>query len=1225
MSVKKRNMKHGYAEGSGANNQMPDRYPLVSDYQMDEGIAMVSGRTGQFSPNGDNIESLAGVLANMAGKTDDRSSVPSVLSQVYTFSTTMREFANMRESHDTVKQWRGCMALLLLYPLLFPASERPVWKNVELAEHDNNPFLAQMNASLPPKALPDGIRALCLRIKHKFFPLLQMNYECLALPPAFGMEIEYCPVPWLQPINRYSKDGKLIGHLTDPIPELSCKALQMLKVSMEQLFREQHCSDVLEASNQFITDLETAIEIVKTDSTVEQTLIKGLLLRNALDLDIHVIKYEKAQVDRMSIGDLTTPHGDRYFKIHEIISELEKEAQYTVLLGEKVVAYLNETDLLWCPTPKYVAEQPEYNKLARTLISYLERQDEGKQLTRLLSYQISRLSKAKWHCPAVKALREKYPPLEDGKKSIDVVWNPKPVFKNEAALENTPFEAMRLLARIGSESDRLFADKMILFEQAKTHPPKEDDTHIWHIPTEGNKEYITLLPFGELGAKMREQYPQLQVQKSQLLSNLASLSIDIQLSFRDNVINYQAIKTYRQNVNLEIFTQERKALPSMALWPNIRSMPGEDNSWRIFYAFVFFGDIERAWEFSASVYDQFGQAVGVEQQTCRDELSKGERCRWQTFMLESRPSFTLLKHLGDTIGVVSFEDEKAEQLPNQTRELKLCFDYGTTATIGEIYDSDSKTPHRFNLYNHKMLKWFTNAVQGAVQSLERFIAPNFCWIDKDSNELTSSNTDKGAVLSLMRGFGPRQGMSMPDRPAKEMVLHLDGNIYTLKKAITPAELSQKNVRSGMKLELDDDENLRYVKTFMTQMLQFFFLICRIEGAKSIDVRYAAPLALADQIKNLEEFFESIVKELGLKTGFPDIEKPRLASESMAASAHFKELDVLNALNPNQGLIVLDIGGGTADYSFWIHKAEGKINDRAHLCCSNKLAGREMMVRVLYEMLTQRQDSLENFIMAVEDAAGLKSSSIISEWSENLRNIHSDTTNIMNVLTIYTDQLLMENPELLENLLANEKNCHRLVEVINFNIALLLWIARIIYVRQTRKFLPNKRIDTMTLCLAGNGCVYYYALPKERRDKLLKIVSLETPKQSKMVAGTDKATVSGNNELIVNVLPKNERYIKREVIRGLREKTIFAEPFKQGAEDGELNALEITEDFFRFMERYANEFPTDAASQEYELALSNPDIESNLRNRIRGIAGSITALNRGIAENISYVMNRINDR
>lgn len=1236
MAGMSRFLKNHVPKRKNAKSQLPEKYPLISDYPMDQGINMTVGKTGQFTPNGTDIESLANILKSMEGKTDDRSSIPNVRAQVYTYEITLHDFPEEEsDSKEVIEKWRGCMALLLLYPLLFPADQRPVWLKAGISANQTNTFLQQMRGSISDDSLLEAFRALCVNVKHKSYPLLQMNYDCIAIPSAFGIETDYCPIPWLKPTEKYATDGRVIGQLSNPIPELGYKALQLLNKGLQLLLESKHCENVSVATQHFIDDLETAANDAYWNSEVEQTLLKALLLRNALGLDIHVVEYTPDSVNLIDNGSIASQGPSlRYAKVRKVIDTLQSEAQYAVLLGKKVVAYLNSTDLLWCPTPKLVAEQQEYADLYALLYRHIDQLENGIELTNLLRYQVHRLASHPWNSPALIALQSKYQPLPEGKKNISISWKPRPVAKDEVGLERTPFSPMRLLARIGSTSDKLFADKMMLFEQRKSQASSEKNLNIRKLPsTDNSKEYITFTPLGELGAKMFHQYRQLEIDMEKRENAADALSVRVNLCYRDNIVNYIATRDYVLNKNLEIYQRDNFDFPSVALWPNVQSNPRDTSAWRIFYAFVMFHLSEEAWDLRASAYDYDGNLIDDTQQTCHDEQNVDGRRRWQTFASSSRPSFILFRNRGDIFGMLSFDDTNAKILPDQTRDLILCFDYGTTSTIGEVYDPERKISHRFNLRdardpeNFNMLKWYTNGAEGVLPASERFIAQNFCSIPADADQTQSSSKEKGAVLSLLRCFGAVQGKDFPDRPADQMVLHLDGNIYTMKESIDPEDLRKQNVRSSMKLALQDDENQRCVKTFITQMLQFFFLICRMEGARTVDVRYAAPLALSDgDVARLENFFEDIVRDLGTQTGFANIDKPKLASESMAVGAHFKGLRELNTLDPDRGMIVLDIGGGTSDYAFWIRKPGGMIDERSQLYCSNKLAGREMMVRVLYEFLRSNPDNMEKFITAVEDAATPQQMTTINAWTTNLRRLHSDTADVLNVLTIYVDQLLTNNPGLLEKLLADDKHCQRLIEVISFNIALLLWIARIIYVRQSSITPSAKGSRNMTLCLAGNGCIYYYALPQKRRNALLEIVSLNqsaTPPNAPTKPIRHSKATSGAVQM--SVLDKNNRDIKCEVVNGLRDNSIFPDKFKQGTTPYHLNAAEVEEDFFSFMSRYAQKFPKDTASQEFIKASNNQDIETNLRNMIRNSSGSISDLNQHISEDIAYTMNRISVR
>lgn len=1165
------------AERRNGTANVPKRFPLISDYDAENGISLVPGEPGKFTPYLTSIKSLGNVMHEMEGRTDHRASIPDVYAQLQAVRSTVKEYYTDvgMEQYDAITQWRGAVALLLLYPYLFLKKDMPEWvSNPIMPDHipaEKSLFLHFWRSCVGNERNTQ-FTALCVRKKKDCYPLLMAHKDCLAIPVAYGVESNCCTLPWLE--KRASMDDSLCT-FTDPISQLGMVALKKLYADLRELVDARKCTEVLGAAREYLAAIEKELSERQTQEAyaVETVLLIALLLRNAIPYDLHVVKrnavsYKSAFLDGSGELDFHDASG-----ILERIRPGENDATYSVILNGQLVAHLDEEHLLWCPTPLAVNGSEAFQNLKAQLQKALTTTQEKDKLLLVLKYQLERLQRSfrvEDAYPYLGMLHDRLCQVAKLMSDVSVEWKPISRKDGEVVFKEEAFKPFRLISPAHGDPQTLFADNALgitCMNMDPNHPAEYGSTH-----SADGAGMIVPPPLGVFGAKVRYAAEPNNVK---VYTHATENEVKVTLEIKDDLLKYLAQKSYREESGFLRMPKFSIPMPSVAVWPDVDDSVRKQ--WKVYYTFVVFHYSEESESMDADVYDVDGNRVGNEKKTSHGEANEEMHRRWQTFDVGNKPAFVALKYKGKTAGVIPLSQELTQEFGSEEHLGILSVDFGTTSTIGMLRPVEDMRCQEICIEPGR-LKWILNSTDGDPIADSVFI----------SGALGLHQTPINTVFSLFQLFDKRQD-GLPDRAADVTELHLDGNLYYVAEN-TELVANRDRVLARIKTRLHEKNVESYAAAYLKQVLQFYFLKCRIEHYTSIAFRYAYPLAFSgDEQIRLKRIFEETAKTVATQTGIK-LTAVQSCSESMAVAAFFKKESALNPLNARRGIMVLDIGGGTSDFSFWVQNPladENVINQS--VCYSCRIAGIEMLSVYLADQL-KKPKGLAWLIDDLKEENATARDPFVEKWLAQLQQLSMTTSNLLDAVTLYTDQFMKQKQEFLQAVFAQQK-CKRLREAITLDMALLFWLANLIYVGKMRG--TNETGETasgLLLCLAGNGSRIYRALPQETQEQLL--------------------SVAAEAGIAIFQPGKRTGWEKTEVVKGLA--WLSNAEFK--AEEESARHLDITstqsvcDDFHAFMKKYIETFPEEKPALKMKETLEDERKSSRFFHDFEDAAKTIPKLN-----------------
>lgn len=1156
-SDKKRKIKDG---------PVSDLYPLLSDYQI-KNHGLPEGIAGEFTVQSDICGGIATVLEGMYGRTDHRASIPHVYSQQKAFQVTIGGYDPSYDAPEAMKPWRGALALMLLYPFLFLEKQMPVWRTNHDSFQDGNIFSDVLKSFLSREesGVMDQFTALCAVDGNHVYPLLQADKQCLAVPAAYGIESRYLTLPWLT-----LPEGQPTQSFTDPIEHLGQTALRKLQSMLESLCDHKKCSGALPAVKAYCEDIRYARKrrLAKPDKgySVEITLLKALLLRNAIVTDIHVIRRSPASLDSVILGEDSVSESSMASELLKDIFPKEEHGKYSVVLGDKLVAHIDMENLLWCPTPYAVAETEEYNDLKAALDNALN----NKLLRRLLVYQVKTLyEKYKQpNNPLLAAIKQELgeefsrPILED----LSIPWALTCIIPGETDFDEIAFHSLQLKSFAKGDPDTFFADQLMGIEA------DDIDSALERLMiSESNNEGMPVMYFRPLGAyggmvysarrnrhiKMRFEHPDTQ-------------QIKVVVEARENHILYTQEKIYTSDINCQIMPNNNLPFPSIGIWPNIDDSLRKQ--WKAYYAIISFSPSRFASLFDTDVYDIDGNKVSDTKKTSHGETLGELYRRWQVFDVGNQPSFALFKYKGTSVGTISLESSNADQFGTSESNGKLCVDFGTTSTMGILRKDHDDKSIQMSLEDTR-LEWILNEIDGRQISTRVFINTAFAlW-----------QAHGCALFSLFQTFPPEQDNGLPTRNKDVCSLHLDGNMYFLANDAVPSAQNDR-IQTRMKTKLlSSDNTARYVFAYLRQIFQFYFLRCRLEQVTSVTLHCAYPLAFQEKEKELlRSLFEKAANTASAETGVT-VKSLIYKSESLAVGQYFAHRNALTALDVRKGIMVLDIGGGTSDFSFSINRP-GTNDFESLLCSSCHLAGWKMLSQFIQHCI--RNGSITDFIDDLRTINIPDRQNFMTRWLDQLRLLSVATENLDSIVTLCMDQFMKQNNDVLR-VAFDSGRCVALRENLTLCLGLLFWLARLIYAEHTLRHAPAAQVNRMDLCLAGNGSILYRILPDDVCMKLQRLVSA--------------------TRMTVTVEDAIEEQYKTEVAEGL----IYVHASDNDSRNSNrvLNADDTCDDFLAFMTSYIHLFPDEQPSLRMQRLIDGADELSVFKAELKKHAVSMQMLSR----------------
>lgn len=1121
---------------SGTRDDALSVYPLLSGIDMSEGFGTNAGVPGKFSPTANSIGDLRTVLNDMVGKTNNRESIPSPFSQTEAFWITLTFYPV--EGVDIIQQWRGALCLAVLYPLLFNEPHRLAWK--QGADRTNNAFIELVEHCKGNHNT--RLWALCAQDAGRTYPILYCDDRCGVVPVAYGIEKRTCTLPWLtyrnaedMAIASEKADMDNVGLFADPLKCLSLGQLRLLLEGVRKLrgslpllkmqpavnpaaslepeanpeggrTNQKDSTEIAVAVTAFEAEIRDKIEDYQQNNPfaeLERTLLKALMLRNVLDCGLHVVypQRERSEQDAATEGTqaeaTVSPSAQpgttqqvppiRRPQLCSFAKDICQGIDKLVVLNGQIVGYLDAEDVLCSINPSMLELNHDYKNIREKLTV------QANRFASLERYQKERLLA---NFPNAAILR-----YENGAADQDMLaqplameWVPVRALDNEVDLASpeqalaapSVFAALALVVFSKKETDTIFSQQL-MYTQSNTplkYGHKEDHQYLHLQEVKGLSDskwswYYLFLPAGLFGIDILLTYGRVALDCS-VVPLPSSEGIQATFTVQDAGLLYSISHTYQGS---ELLPFEPPKLPCMALWADVQdTRPDRENAWRLHYLFVCFIYDTDSLDFDVHAYGQSGKEVSND---CREGQTHSDgplTLWWRNHCFTEAPGYAVFTHNNRSCGAIILQhlhgNTATEVLYRGVKKIKLAIDFGTTCTLAYI-QTDPTVPASPAVLDDSHLTWLVNGVEGNLYATRYFFSRTLCLVNKE----------KPAVLSVIRRFGCAiaAGRDVTDN------VHIDGNIFFLNESNAYVDRNVL-VRGGFKIlfgssprfsTLTVEQYQADTKLFLKQLLHMYFLLCRKRDGVEVDVYFAVPLALErDDRMKLLKVFREITQGVAQAAGYvlgTDVHV-YTTTESLAVGAFFNGKTQLFNTNP-KGILAMDIGGGSTDYSLWRRTTE---SPSAYRCASNRLAGHEIFSRFLISSLG-RKYAKDKFILALRDANGINAVD-----TTNLANLVDQLDTMLQPKTVdntevdrLTDQLFLQYPEAMKNAFRDNR-CKILMEVISLEIGLLCWVGGLLYMGYLQHGKSFTTHEHIMLCMAGNGTNYYYLLEDRRQKALLTV-------------------------------------------------------------------------------------------------------------------------------------------
>ncbi|MDD3920934.1 MAG: hypothetical protein PHO41_07185, partial [Eubacteriales bacterium] len=520
-------------------------------------------------------------------------------------------------------------------------------------------------------------------------------------------------------------------------------------------------------------------------------------------------------------------------------------------------------------------------------------------------------------------------------------------------------------------------------------------------------------------------------------------------------------------------------------------------------------------QYRAQVYDVSGQCLTPPKAHAITMDRDKAHYIWQTQASTHRPSLCSFSLDGQNLGCILFD--RPEPLKPATGTAVLAVDFGTTSTTGAMrLSSHANAAIVAPAFPSSVLHWVMNEQEGSKWSLEQFVADRF-------NTLDSHGVASPFFTSIARFSSAADGVAPNSIAAPDNELFQDGHIYYFGKNDTSADNLMGSQRF-FSLKLKDIGDIRTlsgsnVSLFLQQVLETYMLFCRMQGATVSEVRFAYPLAFnPDKQKQFRDNVEALVTRIAPQVGSPGC-KVFSTSESQAVSAYFCAQRGIMQGVAEQGVITLDIGGGTSDYSFC------RVNPQQTLCyCySNYLAGHLMLGEYAYSCKKRSHlGALNWYFNGCREVAEHATNDNDKQEIKKLK-VALDSKEALNKenFIFYIERFISLNPDLYRSLLLTDDFKDQYTLLL-FELTLLLWFG---YLLGTQ---PWAAFGHTPVCihLGGNGAHLYDMLKPEDLDAICALIP--TPGGVRLVKDINqfrkREVAEGllQNEDLLTVKPETEQ-------------------------------------------------------------------------------------------------------
>lgn len=1099
------------------------------------------------------------IVGKLSGDCTRRESLPTVLAQEELFKLCIQNYGERKDEGAPaiiVEQWKGAVAARLLDEDIFlfspiekkaftftkpAAADAPGKKNAAAKEERAVSFRDCVCQSLGDEEKTWVACCVLESQMNRRLPLYQESDDLIAIPAANLSALPRVKandvtllsvIPWL---TSQDKDDRAI-RFRDPLPYLEKHQLKRLCDHLKQFQTDHPDSRYKMAMERFQEEIllyqkTGSQELEKACRELEEKLFFALSLRDALKCTLTVkehrgqfyVLYKDTPLVSLSESELFVPHHPcAYFQ-----SELQTELYSAIDEALQHAACYRRAQSV---AEKWL-RRGEY-RIARAVRDTPERKDAAQ------GSEIPVMLKPRYFDQPDCQLPE---PFSDfNYQAVPALRYPKDFYAQWVMLFTPPANKAEAVS-LYHLADR-FHEWYTVYDanDADAKPKPSQKQALLPLGTEGAH---CLLPGGAYHmSKNRSENISVVLEQS-------GEAIRIRISFVVDGATYSLSHSYENRVH-EVSRQD--AL-TVGVWPDYIEDNRGQSLWNKYYTYLYYPDKKHTYHARAHYADG-----GSDQQGQVKEMSYAfgpfhALDNWSIIRSPCFPLFIELIYDNDIVGVMPCFPRSTHQC-NNTHAL-LAIDFGMSATVSALVPNDANQKKDSQLSGGftgtSDIQWQFNPEVGIGNVYRHFIG-EFLGVTGEKNA-------NGSMFTLVRRF---------DTDNKPGADHLrpydDGNIEFVGDENIPTYDS--HVFAGLKMANQSERRNAHAGLFLRQALEMYFYRCCQEGATSVDVRFAYPIAMDTLTRDLlSRQFSEICGELSRDTGLKVMSLSR-TSESRAVQTYFHKGRSNDRMDIAWGstVVTMDIGGGTTDFSI-MRQTKDPARDAIADYHSTTLAGNAMFAHRLFDnpAFTELKERLDKEAAegssSERDAAGANDADAANE-ALYLRRQH---------FCLLIDQKLRLGDEELSRMIRDEQSA--IHQPLIFQLCLLFWYATMLY----RKAQPELAAEQtarpqLFICVAGNGSSFYRCQSDEIKAKIQKTIGITN----------------------VRLQFKESSEQKMEVVHGLllMDKSELDEVALQDAEPSASNQSKradnqqpaspyggekICDAFFAFLRQYVKQFSGDA--------------------------------------------------
>lgn len=1126
---------------------------------------------GQFFWIGAGDSALMKVANALKGECISRESIPSVLAQEILFELCVDSYGKNSQEGDhldtlqsealkqIVSQWKGTVAAHLLLDDLIKGLDDEIYvENIRYSTDANS----MMSARVLPhenqfvKSMIDAIDSrtpkswdVCLisrKPRGKKLPLFQLSPKTIVIPPADLNEFAESDgrstwlkcIPWLKVADEEQADDNPMIRFHDPLPFLNNSQLEKLLDLLKDIKNESSCK-CKQAVQRFISDIEAHRDISGPGESImraEACILAALLLRDALSMHLPIRRIDDRLYVTMNGTPIAFLSEDKIIELHNPSSYLNDPEFNFEALYSQVMPLLEQKACY-----EHVYEMLQ-NKLSLTFTDHKGRRIDSPAVATLKKY----LHDNGWkrHEAMISAVLK----LNNGQDDDELTGEILSCF------------AYRFVPPLDKTLD-FFSQKIVCFKAYSTSSDSDNGLYAgsrirnsWYKFTSSDgSECQVYLPFGRLGA-----YYLLKEINMKETTNAIDIVIEqnesrIEFSVRRKVDNttYELRQAYGREDTY--FLDGIDNAPAVGVWPDIRYYNGSLDTWKDFYIYAYFPNLQNRYEATVfyppkytEAYPQYSELIDNPLLPNTHRFSMGEE-RWLIRQCDRFPLYLELSYNNSTVGVIPCFAHSM----HKRRDLHaiLSIDFGMSSTVGSFcivernsaatwdglqpagfvarstglkIGADLNTPQKAA----SGIVWQFNEQLGILSSSNHFLSELL-------NTVSINDNQSGAVFSMIRRFSSAK--------AEDTKPFYAGNIPYVGQSNLPEY--DAHTASGLKMPIElSIPAMANMALFLKEILELYWFHCYQEGISSIELRFAYPLAMSMQRRdNLYQTVKSICTDLSDKTGI-ELTKLCVSNESSAVQTYCNKNSQLKGILERDILVTVDIGGGTTDFSILGSSIQSKATDIGHYY-STELAGNRMFAHSLFNSKNDK----------------------ISEQREQIINafpsLASQVRDNKQLFTTLIDYMMRINHKGLLQMITDTRS--PMHHVLVFELCLLEWFANLLC-KEVLKSFPQNNKPGVAVWLAGNGSRFYQLLDSNTKDNIRAVSSIESMSPQVFSSLEQKMEVAKGLTLMTDGM--DELYPN-----AIQNPPADYESGSKKADGKGVDSQAIWTDFLNFLEKYHNCF------------------------------------------------------